>query len=677
MTQPEDNALPDRTVWLKEAQESFDARDWAKALEVLSKANECGKLNSGELEWLADCARWSGRTDLVVDPLEQAYRIYASSKDCYGAARTALGLCHAYADACQEDLAAAWWQRASELLEGLEESTIHGLHAWFLSRRFAGQGNQEGQEREARRALEIARRQGDRNVEALALIEIAHVATVRGRTSVVSDALTRATSLAIAGEIGLMESGMVFCSAIWASRSRGEWERAQQWTDSANRWVDRTRVSYFPGLCRVHRSEVLRIRGKLPQAEHEALEATRMLEASIPRWTCLAWGEVGEVRRRRGDFEGAMHAFRRALELGWDPQPGMALLTLAQGDPQSAFASIERVFRQPSPTLICEDRANLLQARVTIAIANEAHGSAEEAVAELTRLAEGEATPWDNAALHHSRGEFHLGQGNPGNAVEDLIRARNDWAELSAPFELALCRALLAEALESEGDRKGGESERTAAREILQRIGAVPHTPEPPAAPPSRTDPSGPRLVDEGDYWSFHFEGQTLRLKDSRGIRYLATLLAEPETEHLALVLACNHAAQGARVDRGDSGEIIDSQALASYRGRVRELEEELEEARSGNDLGRQESLSMEMEEISRQLAAAVGLGGRSRKSGSAAERARQSVTKALRGLQQKILDQNPRLGRHLEFSVRTGTSCSYRPESNPPVIWSVDRHSS
>ena len=225
-------------------------------LELLTREDAEGNLDENGLELLADCARWAGRGELLVDPLERAHRGFVASGDRYGAARTALGLCNAHADVCNEDLAGAWWHRASDLLEDLDESSIHGLHAWFLSRRLAGQGDQEGQEREARRALEVARRQGDRNVEALALIELAHVATVRGETSAVSDALERATSLALSGEIGLMESGMVFCSAIWSSRSRGDWNRAQQWTDSANRWVDRTRVSYFPALCKVHRAEV-------------------------------------------------------------------------------------------------------------------------------------------------------------------------------------------------------------------------------------------------------------------------------------------------------------------------------------------------------------------------------------------------------------------------------------
>jgi tetratricopeptide (TPR) repeat protein len=664
--------LPGEGTSPPEARLACERRDWTAALDLLIEEDVEGGLDPGGLELLADCARWAGRGELLVSPLERAHRGFVECGDLHGAARTALGLCNAYADVCNRDLAGAWWKRASDLLEGLEESSIHGLHAWFLSRRLAERGDQEGQEREARRALEIARRHGDKNVEALALIEVAHVATVRGHTTAVSEALERATSFAVSGEIGLMESGMVFCSAIWASRSRGDWTRAQQWTDSANRWVDRTQVSYFPGLCQVHRSEVRRIRGELAEAEHEALEATRMLESSIPRWTCLAWAELGEVRRRRGDAEGAMVAFRHALELGWDPQPGLALQTLAMGDARSAFLAIERVFRQPSATLLCEDRVNLLQARVTIAVAEEEWEAAEEAVAELERLAAAEPTPWDAAAHAHSRGELRLARGECKEAIADLMHAKNAWAELGAPYEMARCRILLAAAFEADGDPVAAELETTAASEGLQGIGATLIEPERASAAGTGPDDTA-RLVREGDYWSFHYGDRVVRLKDSRGVGYLATLLIEPDVDHFAVVLAAGPREDGGAALRGDAGEVLDDQALGEYRRRTTRIETELEEARELGDEARQEALGLELEAIGAQLASAVGLGGRSRRTGSPVERARQSVTKALRRVQLRIAEEHPRLGRHLEASLRTGTSCVFRTDPDRPVRWLVN----
>ena len=165
-----------------------------------------------------------------------------------------------------------------------------------------------------------------------------------------------------------------------------------------------------------------------------------------------------------------------------------------------------------------------------------------------------------------------------------------------------------------------------------------------------------------------------VRIKDSRGAGYLATLLGEPDVEHLAVVLAAGPRDERAPIAAGDAGEVLDGQAIADYRRRAADVEEELAEARAREDLARQEALSLELEALGSQLAAAVGLGGRSRRTGSPVERARQSVTKALRGVQRRIAEDHPRLGRHLEASLRTGTSCAYRTDPDRPVRWLVTR---
>jgi len=678
------------------ARVACDRRDWSTAFDLLVEADERMELDAEGLELLAECARWVGRNDRLVDPLERAHEIHVARGDARGALRTALALCYANADACHPAVAASWWKRAEELISRVPDGPERGLHAWFLGRRLGDRGDLDGHEESARRALEIARRFGDRNVEALALVDLGHVATARGRTSEATDAVERATSLALAGEIGVLESGLVFCNAIWSCRCRGEWGRAREWTDSANRWIARQQVAYFPGLCRVHRSEVLRIRGELADAEHESLEATRLLESAIPRWAMIAHAELGEVRRRRGDLPEAMSAFQRALELGWDPQPGLALLVLAQGDPVSAHKAIERVFRQPATTLLYEDRANLLRARVTIAIAADALEIAEASVGELETLADRDATPWDSASSAQSRGELELARGRAEAAVEHLARARAFWAELDAPYELAVCREILGRALHADGDHQGAMLEFGAARRIFERIGAVldgerlaarltasgpgeKAVPEPRRLPPGFEEAA---LRREGDYWSISFEGRVLRIKDGRGLRYLAALLERPGVDQWAVDLAAGTGADDATrrsraetaADLGDAGELLDEEARAAYRRRLDELEEELEEARAHGDPACVDRVRAEMDQLGRQLAAAVGLGGRARRAGSTAERARQSVTKAIRGVIRKMTTEHPSLGRHLEAAVRTGVACRFEPDPSHPARWRVDR---
>jgi hypothetical protein len=213
-----------------------------------------------------------------------------------------------------------------------------------------------------------------------------------------------------------------------------------------------------------------------------------------------------------------------------------------------------------------------------------------------------------------------------------------------------------------------------------------------PRRPPVRQDrvasaaPSGEQgnvFRKEGEYWTIGYEGTTIRLRDSAGLRYLARLLERPGQEFLAMTLAVS--AQGlaappdARPDEPglglgvESGEpVVDRQAQASYKRKLVELAAELEEAEALGDAERAAQVQAERDTLVRHLAQAVGLGGRSRRFETSAERARVSVTKAVRKAMDRIEESHPKLGRHLEGAVRTGKYCSYDPGRGSPTRWQV-----
>jgi hypothetical protein len=192
----------------------------------------------------------------------------------------------------------------------------------------------------------------------------------------------------------------------------------------------------------------------------------------------------------------------------------------------------------------------------------------------------------------------------------------------------------------------------------------------------------------EGDYWTLAFEDSTLRLRDSKGLRYLAVLMTHPEAEFHAVDLVA--AGEGGRavaargegraraedleIDAGvgDAGEALDASAKAAYRRRLEELREEIEEAERWNDPERAERASAELEFVSSELSRAVGLGGRDRRAASSAERARVSVTRAIRSAIAAVEPQHPELAAHLAAAVRTGTHCRYAPEAGAEVSWRV-----
>jgi len=188
----------------------------------------------------------------------------------------------------------------------------------------------------------------------------------------------------------------------------------------------------------------------------------------------------------------------------------------------------------------------------------------------------------------------------------------------------------------------------------------------------------------EGEYWSIAFAGQAFRLKDVRGLHYLAYLLRNPGREFHVLDLAAagQQAPAGgprtspAREDDlrparlSDTGPVLDEQAKTAYRARLRELEEDLAEATSWADPVRAARARQEMQFLTDQLAAAVGLGGRDRRTGSAAERARVNITRAIHGALARIRAHSSALADHLDATIHTGTFCCYTPDPRAPITW-------
>ena len=203
--------------------------------------------------------------------------------------------------------------------------------------------------------------------------------------------------------------------------------------------------------------------------------------------------------------------------------------------------------------------------------------------------------------------------------------------------------------------------------------------PTPAASTPMTLD--RPRLIQEGEYWAFHYEGNVARLRDSKGLRYLARLLRSPGQEVHALDLVVGDSGAGtapgrasehelSRAGAGDAGAMLDPQAKAAYRRRLEDLRDELDEATYNNDMGRAARAQEEMDFLLAELSAAVGLGGRDRKAASDAERARQSVTRAIKGAIERLGEAHAPLGDHLRTTVRTGIYSSYVPDPRAPITW-------
>ena len=282
---------------------------------------------------------------------------------------------------------------------------------------------------------------------------------------------------------------------------------------------------------------------------------------------------------------------------------------------------------------------------------------------------------------------MRLADGDAAGAEQSLSEAVRLWNEVGAPYEAALARMSLAEAHAASGSEHRAVLERHAARTILDGIQAAP-----PMAPPAHVEHHEPLdeqpvasvnvFRREGDYWSVIFDGHTVHVRDLKGMRYLARLLADPGREYHVLDLVAaetgrdapatdgGQAADLPRSALGDAGEILDARAKDAYRRRLAEIDDDIEQARAIGDAERAAQADAERDFLVRELARAFGLSGRGRRAASASERARAGVTRAVRQAMARIGEHHPQLGEHLSRTIRTGTYCAYFPDPRAPAGW-------
>ncbi|SRR6266542_1945664 len=447
-------------------------RDWEGAYTKLRAADHARPLAPDDLEALAEAARWSRRFGEVIEILECAEQTHLREGNRRRAAGVALMLAVEHYLRAGLSVASGSMSRAMRYLEGETECVEHALLERCLGRAAMHSGDITGARGHLERAIDIARRYGDPDVEALAVHDFGHLLLSTGQVSEGLKRIDEAAGLAMGGTLGLMAAGAIYCGTILACRNRGDYQRAGEWTEVATRWCTREAVSGFPGVCRTHRAEILRLRGDLVQAEREAEAAVADLREASPRAAGSAWQELGDTRLRRGNLSAAAEAYRQAIALGVDPQPGLALLRLSEGNPESARRALEPALTSAALEHV-ENRPHLLPAWVSIVLAAGDTETARAACEELDSLADLLGTPAVRASAACARGELALATGRAGEAVEQLGRAWRWWCDTNLVYEAARARALLADAYRLLGDVAAAILELEVARDAYMRVGAV------------------------------------------------------------------------------------------------------------------------------------------------------------------------------------------------------------
>jgi len=478
---------------LEAGREAYERRAWPEAYRLLMEADGVGGLDPEDLEALAKSAWWIGLATESIAAFERAYGLHLERGNRSMAAMMALTLRREYGAKMAGSVAKAWLHRAEHLLEGEPEAVAHGYLEIAHRELDFDRGNLEGALAHLDRAKEIASRLEDADLPVWVAISRAEVLGTSGRLDEAFGLMEGAAAVAVGGELGPFTTGAVFCAVMSVCRETADYRRGSEWAEVSKRWCERQDISGFPGICRVHRAEFMRLTGAWADAASEAEKASDELQRFHPAMAGEAFHELGEIRLRMGDLEGAEDAFGQAQALGSESQPGKALLLLARGRTDAAAASIKGSLEELTWNKLA--RARLLPARAEIAKMLGDLSTAEADAAELEVIAQEFGTAAIRAAAAHAAGLAALLREDAAEAIQRFRDARRLWREIDAPYEAAISTVLLAEARSAAGETEAAGLELEAARAAFERLGAIPDVARTDALLARHATPTGSREV--------------------------------------------------------------------------------------------------------------------------------------------------------------------------------------
>jgi DNA-binding CsgD family transcriptional regulator len=458
---------------IQEGREAAARRAWRRAFRAFAKADRAGTLGAQDLERLAVAAYMLGRNDDHLECMRRAHLAHRAARDEARAARCAFWTGMNLAMRGRATQAAGWFARAQRLaMRGPRDGAERGYLLVPALLRRAGERDWKGVAQVARKAERIAERHGETDLYALAAHERGHALVRSGRVEEGLRLMDEVMASAMADELSPVVTGLVYCSAIAYCQDLLQLGRAQAWTEALSGWCEQQpEMVAHTGQCLIHRAELMQLHGDWRRALREAQKAkAQFAKAMNSAAAGQAWYRQAELHRLQGRIEQAEAAYRESGRCGYEPQPGLALLRLAQGRTAAAAGAIRRVLAETSdPTR----RARLLAAAVEIHLAVASADDARAACGELEQLAKGRASALLDALAAHSRGAMELAQGKARAALAILRRACEAWRQLEVPYEAARARVLIAKACRTLGDAEGAALELDAARRAFSALRAM------------------------------------------------------------------------------------------------------------------------------------------------------------------------------------------------------------
>ena len=457
---------------LERGRASYAQRAWLDAYESLSQADADDLLEPEDLELLARSAYMLGRDDDYIRGLERAHHGHLDAGDVPGAARCAWWIGHNLLFRGETARANGWFGRGDRLLDQEGRDCVERGYLLIPV------GLQAGDARTAyetwTEAAAIGERYDDPDLVTMARMGQGHTLVREGRTDegfrLVDETMVAVTT----GELSPIVAGIVYCNTIKFCQDAHDVRRAREWTTALTEWCDRQPdMVAHTGVCLVHRAEVMQLHGAWRAALEEVQQAGDRLRQGVlnQRSAGSAHYRAGEIQRLQGNFAAAEDAYRAASGLGFEPQPGLALLRLAQGKRAAAAAAIRRVADETTAPL---KRAELLPALVEIMLAVGDIEEARRAYDELDAISESHASDLLRGLAEQAGGAVVLAEGDARAALSSLRNALSTWHDLEVPYEAARTRVLVGIACRRLGDDDAAAFELEAARTAFEELGASP-----------------------------------------------------------------------------------------------------------------------------------------------------------------------------------------------------------
>lgn len=451
----------------------YRQRAWADAFQALALADAAAPLAAPDLELLSVSAYLAGHDLAALEVLERAHHGYLGTGQVDRAVRCSFWLGLWLLLEGELGRANGWLARGQRLLEQVGSACVEeGYLLLPLAEQQLAGGALEAADTCAAHAASIGERFQDADVTTCARHLQGRVRLQRGQVEAGLGLLDEVMVAVTAGELSPVMTGLLYCSVIDACRRVQALGRAREWNGAMEGWcASQPQLVAFTGTCLIHRAELMQLRGAWSEALAAARTACERRTTGAPLTPPAALYQQGEIHRLRGELDAAEAAYQAASRSGLEPQPGLALLRLAQGRPAAAAAAMRRVVGA-APEML--ERARLLPACVEILLHVADVEDAERCCHELQEIAATVGTDVLLAESAQARGAVALARGDATTAIAALHTALGLWERVQAPYPAARTRELVGQACRVLGDEDGARLELDAAVAAYARLGAAP-----------------------------------------------------------------------------------------------------------------------------------------------------------------------------------------------------------